>query len=72
MGVVDTMNYNSSWSITIRSTQGLQIGADFRDYKSGQERLQNGAALGITKRGKKITNRCSTNDDEATLTWNLS
>ena len=48
---------------------GLQTGADFRDYKSGQEGLQIGAALGITKlakglqigagitnRGKGITN----------------
>jgi len=26
---------------------GLQIGADFRDYKSGQRRLQIGAALGL-------------------------
>jgi len=36
--------------------EGLQIGADFRDYKSGQERLQKEPTLGITKRGKKITN----------------
>jgi len=31
--------------------EGLQIGADFRDYKSGQERLQIGAK-GITTRGR--------------------
>ena len=35
---------------------GLQNGAGFRDYKSGQEGLQIGAALGISNRGKKITN----------------
>ena len=35
----------------------LQIGTDFRDYKSEQEGLQIGAALGISNRGKKITNR---------------
>ena len=37
--------------------EGLQIGAEFRDYKSGQEGLQIGAALGITNWGKMITNR---------------
>ena len=35
----------------------LQIRTGFRDYKSGQEGLQIGAALGISNRGKKITNR---------------
>ena len=30
----------------------LQIGTDFRDYKSGQEGLQIGAALGISNRGR--------------------
>ena len=35
----------------------LQIGTGLRDYKSGQEGLQIGAALGISNRGKKITNR---------------
>ena len=35
----------------------LQIKAGFRDYKSGQERLQRGAAFGVSNRGKKITNR---------------
>ena len=34
----------------------LQIGAGFRDYKSGQEGLQIGAALEISNRSKKITN----------------
>ena len=34
--------------------EGLQIGADFRDYKSGQEGLQLGAALGITKLAKGL------------------
>ena len=34
----------------------LQIGAGFRDCKSGQEGLQIGAALGISNRGKKISN----------------
>ena len=49
--------------------QGLQNGGNIRDYKSGQvQRLQNGAkglqiGSGITKRGKKITNRCRTTRD---------
>ena len=37
--------------------RGLQIGAGFRDYKSGQEGLQIGTALGISNRGKEITKR---------------
>ena len=36
--------------------RGLQIGAGFRDCKSGQDGLQIGAALGISNRGKEITN----------------
>ena len=36
--------------------RGLQIGAGFKDYRLGQEGLQIGAALGISNRGKKITN----------------
>ena len=39
-----------------RAIRELKIGAGFRDYKSGQERLQIGAALGISNRDKKITN----------------
>ena len=35
--------------------RGLQIGAGFRDYKSGQEGLQVGVALEISNRGEKIT-----------------
>ena len=35
--------------------RGLKIGAGFRDYKSGQGRLQIGAALGISNRA--ITGR---------------
>ena len=35
----------------------LQIGTGLRDYKSGQEGLQIGAALGISNRGKMITGR---------------
>ena len=35
----------------------LQIGAGFRDYKSRQDGLQIGAALGISNRGKEISNR---------------
>ena len=35
----------------------LQIGAGFRDYKSRQEGLQIWAALGISNRGKKMTNQ---------------
>ena len=34
----------------------LQIGADFRDYRFGQEGLQIGPALEILNRGKKISN----------------
>ena len=37
--------------------RGLQIGAVFRDYESGQEELQTGTALGISNWGKKISNR---------------
>ena len=37
--------------------RALQMGAGFRDYRSGQEVLQIGAALGISNWGKKITNR---------------
>ena len=37
--------------------RGLQIGAGFRDYKSGQEGLKIGAALEMSNRGKEITNR---------------
>ena len=37
--------------------RGLQIGAGFRDYKSGKEGLQKGVFLGISNCGKKITNR---------------
>ena len=36
--------------------RGLQIGAVFRNYKSGTEEMQVGAALGISNWGKKITN----------------
>ena len=39
-----------------KKNYGLQNGTGFRDYKSGQEELQIGAALGISNRGKKITN----------------
>ena len=35
----------------------LQIGAGFRDYKSGQEGLKIGAALGISNQGKEISNQ---------------
>ena len=37
--------------------RGLYIGAGFRDYRSRQEGVQIGAALEISNRGKKITNR---------------
>ena len=36
--------------------RGLQIGAGFRGYKSGQEELQTGVALGISNQGKEIPN----------------
>ena len=39
------------------ASRGLQIGASFRDYKSGQEGLQIGATLGISNWSKKITGR---------------
>ena len=34
--------------------RGLQIGAGFRDFKSGNEGLQIGEAFGISNRGKKF------------------
>ena len=37
--------------------RGLQIGAGFWDYKSGQEVLQIGKTLGISHRGKEISYR---------------
>ena len=40
-----------------RVVRGLQIGAGFGDYRSGQEGLQIRAASGILSRGKKITNQ---------------
>ena len=43
--------------ITKRAIRGLQTGAGFRECKLGQEELQKGAFLGISNRGKKITNR---------------
>ena len=39
-----------------RGNKGLQIGRGFRGYKSGQETLQRGSALGISNWGKNITN----------------
>ena len=36
--------------------RGLQTRVSFRDYKLRQERLQIGAALGISDWAKKITN----------------
>ena len=38
--------------------RGLQIEADFRDYKSCQEGLESVAAYGISNRGKKISKQC--------------
>ena len=37
--------------------RGLQIEPGLRNYKSGPEELQIRVALGISSRGKKITNR---------------
>ena len=51
-----------------RAIRGLQIGAGFRDYKLGQERLQIGTALGISNRGKKITNRGKESSIQAEIT----
>ena len=39
------------------AVRGLQIGAAFRDYKSGHKGFLRGTALGISNQGKKITNR---------------
>lgn len=39
------------------ATRGLQIKAGFSYYKSGQEGLQIGVALGIPNRGEEISNR---------------
>ena len=47
---------NIFW-IRKRGNKGITNRAGFRDYKSGQEGLQIGAALGISNRGKKIANR---------------
>ena len=44
------------WKNIFWVIRGLQIGAGFRNYKSGQEELQIGAALGISNRGKDISN----------------
>ena len=45
------------FGITIGAIRGLQIGAGFSDCKSGQEGIQNVAALGISNRGKKKLKR---------------
>ena len=37
--------------------RGLQIGAGFRGYKSGQEGFQTGVAWGISNRGKTRLHR---------------
>ena len=37
--------------------RGVQIGAGFRDCKSGEEGLKTGAALGISNRSKEISNQ---------------
>ena len=42
-------NFLSYKWVTIRA---LQIGAGFRDYKSGQQELEMGIALGISNRGR--------------------
>ena len=47
-------NFSGLQNGTIR---GLQIGAGFSDYKSGQEGLQIEAALEISNRGKEISNQ---------------
>ena len=59
-GVSNQVSSNSVNKIKSELQNGaireLQIGADFRDYKSGQEVLQIGAALAISNQGKKIAN----------------
>ena len=60
-GVSDQVSSNSVNKIKSvlqnGAIRGLQIGADFRDYKSGQEVLQIGAVLAISSQGEKIANR---------------
>ena len=59
-GVSNQVSSNSVNKIKSELQNGaireLQIGADFRDYKSEQEVLQIGAALAISNQGKKIAN----------------
>ena len=60
IGVSNQVSSNSVNKIKSELQNGaireLQIGADFWDYKSGQEVLQIGAALAISNQGKKIAN----------------
>ena len=49
--------YQKFFRLENEAIRELQIGADFRDYKLGQEGLQRWVALGISNRCKKITNR---------------
>ena len=53
----NTKKWKKSYGLQNGAIRGLQIGAGFRDYKSGQEGLQIGVVLGILNWGKKITNR---------------
>ena len=40
------------WVTKRGNIRALQIGAGFRDYKSGQQELEMGIALGISNRGR--------------------
>ena len=50
-------NVGKNFGLHNGAIRGLHIGAGFRDYRSRQEGVQIGAALEISSRGKKITNR---------------
>ena len=50
---VQTLRPNFEKTKKWEKIRGVNIGADFRDYKSGQEGLQTGVALGILIWGKK-------------------
>ena len=51
-----TKKWETSSGLQNGAMRGVQIGAGFRGYKSGHKGLQIGAALGISNRGREITN----------------
>ena len=52
-----TKKWEKKFGLHNGAIRGLHIGVGFRDYRSRQEGVQIGAALEISSRGKKITNR---------------